>query len=119
MARARGIVVYRGGRTAAQVERAVEAWPSLKRGWYSVSGKRVDAAIIDFSINSKGGGKTEIRVCIEPSEFENLARAMFEVDPNTAGMAFFSAANEGKPLFPPPPKISKSRKIGGKRAKGT
>ncbi len=96
MPRAHGITVFRGGATASSVERAREAWPSLHPDWYFANGRQVRGAVISFAINSKGGGKTELRVFIEPSQFADLASAMVNVDARAARAAFKSALVKNK-----------------------
>ncbi len=92
MARAHGITVFRGGTTAPKVRRAPEAGARLYADWYYSGGRQVRGAVIGFSIDSKGGGKTEIRVVIEPAEFGHLARVMADTDAPAARAAFKSAS---------------------------
>ena len=96
MARAHGITVFRGGVTAPSVRREREAGANLYSDWYYSGGRQVRGAVISFSIDSKGGGKTQLRVVVEPSEFEHLARIMMDTDARAARAAFKSASSKIK-----------------------
>jgi hypothetical protein len=85
--------VWRGGLTSSYISKEDRPLVSVRSG-RATNKSKLDVLKFKFFLASKGGGTTSISLCINPEEFEYVAKAMFKADQKAAFSAFSKIAQE-------------------------